>query len=57
MMIFGWILAGFKKVGPTLSTCNPCPSLPSIATEDRKQFQCLNIGLNNETGPLFLEFN
>lgn len=57
MMILGGIFAGFKKVGPTLSSCNPCPSLPSVASEDRKQFQCLNIGLNNKTGPLFVEFN
>ena len=32
---------------------NPCPSLPSVATDDRKQFRCLN----NKTKPLFLEFN
>ena len=25
---------------------NPCPSSPSVATDDRKQFQCLNIILN-----------
>ena len=36
---------------------NPCPSLPSVATDDRKQFQCLNVALNNKTGLLFLEFN
>ena len=24
-----------------------CPSLPSVATDDRKQFHCLNIVLNN----------
>ena len=34
---------------------NPCPSLPSIATDGRRQFPCLNIVLNNnKTGPLFL---
>ena len=35
---------------------NPCSFLLSIATDDRKQFQCLNIVLNNKTGPSFLEF-
>ena len=33
---------------------NPFPSLPSVATDNRKQFQCLNIVLNNKTGPLFV---
>ena len=37
-----------EKVGPTVSSLNPSPSLPSFATDDRKQLQCLNI---------FLEFN
>ena len=43
-------------VGPTFSRFNPCPSLPSIATNDRKQFQCLNIVLINKTGLLSLEY-
>jgi len=38
------------KVGPTF---NPSPSLPSVATDDLKQFQCLNITLNDKAGPLF----
>ena len=29
-----------EKVGPNF---HPCPSLPSIATDDRKQCQCLII--------------
>ena len=34
---------------------NPCPSLPSIATDGRRQFLFLNIVLSNKkTGPLFL---
>ena len=36
-----------EKVGATFSSFNPFPSLPSVATDDRKQFQCLNIVLNN----------
>ena len=35
-----------EKVGPIVSSFNPCLCLPSVATEDRRQFQCL----------LFLEF-
>ena len=46
-----------EKVGPTFSNFNPCPSLPFVTTDDRKQFQCLNIVLNNKTRPLFLKFN
>ena len=42
-----------EKVGPTSSIFNPCPSLPSVATDDRKQFQWVNIVLNNKTGPFF----
>ena len=42
------------KVGPTFSSLSPCPSLPSVETGERRQFQCLNIVLNNKTGPLFL---
>ena len=50
---FEIILAGIKseKVGPTFSSFNPCASLSSIATDNRKQFQCPNnnIFLNNKS--------
>ena len=46
-----------EKLGINFSSFNPCPSLPSIATDDRKQFQCLTIVLNNKTGPLFMKCN
>ena len=36
-----------EQVGPAFSIFNPCPSLPSVATDDREQFQCLNIVLND----------
>ena len=36
---------------------NPCPSLPSVATDERKQFQYRNVVLHSKTVPLFLEFN
>ena len=45
------------KVGPTFSSLSPCPSLPSVETGERRLFQCLNIVLNNKTGPLFLKCN
>ena len=41
------------KVGPTFSTFDPFPSLPSVATSDRKQNICHNIVLNNKSRPFF----
>ena len=49
--IFWVIFAG------TVLNFNPRPSLSSMATDDRKQFQCLNVVLNTKTVPLCLEFN
>ena len=46
-----------KKLLQFFSSFNPYPSLPSVATGDRKQFQYLNIVLINKTGPLLLESN
>ena len=42
--------------GPKFSSFNPFPSLPSVATNDRKKNKRHNIVLNNKPGPLFLEF-
>ena len=60
-MIFLAIFAGvefkLEKAGPTFSRFNPWTSLPSVETDDRKQFLYLNIDFNIKTGPLFLEFN
>ena len=39
------------------SNFNPFPYLPSEATGDRKQFQCLQIVLHNKPRPLVLEFS
>jgi len=48
----------FENIATIFSSFNPYPSpggldpsLPSVATEDGKQFQCPNIVLNNKTGP------
>ena len=45
------------RVGLIFSSFNPCPSFPSAATDDRKQFQWLNMVLKNKTGTLFLKLN
>ena len=55
--IFAGKALKLETVGPTFSSFNPCPSFPSLAVNDGKQFQCLNyIILSNTTTPLFLEF-
>ena len=67
ILIFIWKISHLDSVwntgrrqlgnGPNFSSFNPFPSLPSVATDDRKQFQCREIVFNYKTGPLFLEFN
>ena len=52
-MIFAGITLKLENVGLTFSSFKPCPSLPSVATDDRKQFEYVNIVLNKQTGPLF----
>ena len=42
-LVFAGISLRVEKADPTFSSFNPRPSLPSFATDDRKQFQCLNI--------------
>ena len=55
-VIFSGIALNLEKVGSALSSSNqPCPSLPFVATVDRKCF--LNTVSNNQTEPLFLKFN
>jgi len=55
-VIFENIASKLEKIGPIFSSFNPFPSLPSVAKDDRKQFQCRTIVLNNKARPLFLEF-
>ena len=43
----------FTKTLPNLIKFNPCPFSPSVATDDKKQFQYLNMVLNNQTSPFF----
>ena len=45
-IVIFWVIFAAKalkleKVAPTFSSFNPCQSLPSVAKEDKKQFQCL----------------
>ena len=39
LVSFAGIALKLEKVGPTFSTFNPCSSLPSVASDDRKQFR------------------
>ena len=57
LVIFKNMASKLEKIGPILSSFNPFPSLSSVATDDRKQFQCSKIVFNNKAGPLFLKFN
>jgi len=38
LVIFEDIASKLEKIGPIFSIFNPFPSLPSVATDDRKQF-------------------
>ena len=51
------IASKLQKVAPTFSSFNPFPSLPSVATNDRKHNKHHNKALNNKPRPLFLEFS
>ena len=50
-------LKRIEKLEPNFSSFYPCAFMSSLATDDRKQFQNLNIALNNNTRPLFLKFS
>ena len=55
MVIVTGIALKLEQFGRTFSSLNPCPFLPSVATtDDRNQFQCLKIFLNNKFAALFL---
>ena len=46
MVIFAGTVLKLEQVGPTLSSFN---LYSSVATDERKQFQCLNIVLKKQT--------
>ena len=54
-VIFENIASKLEKIGPIFSSFNPCSSMPSAATDGRKQFQSNKIVFNNNARPLFLE--
>ena len=53
LVIFFVTASKLEKIGPIFSSFNPFPSLSSVATDDRKQFQCRKIVFSNQTRPLF----
>ena len=57
LVIFAGISLKLEKLEPTFSSFYPRAFMSSVATDDRKQFQYLNITLSNNTRPLFLKFN
>ena len=50
------IFCKLERLGQ-ISSFNPFPSLPSVATNDRKQNKRHNIVLNIKPRPLFLKFS
>jgi len=56
-VIFENIASKLLKIDPIFSSFNPFSSLPSIAADGRKQFQCREIVFDYKARPLFLEFN
>ena len=57
LVFFVEITSKLEKIGPTFSSFNPFPSLPSVATNDRKRNKRHNIVLYDKRRPLFLEFS
>ena len=57
LVYFVEISSKLEKIGQTFLSFNPFPSLPSVATNERKQNKRHNIVLNNKSRPLFLEFS
>jgi len=53
LVIFEDIAPKLENLGPIFSSFNPFPSLPSVATDDRKQFQCCKIVFNNKARLFF----
>ena len=57
-LVFFVEIASLKSLAQLfISSFNPFPSVPSVATNDRKQNKRHNIVLNNKPGPLCLEFS
>ena len=56
-VFFAGIELYLDKLVQVFLSLNPRASVPSVATDDRKQFQCLHIVWNNKTEQLSLEFD
>ena len=56
LVIFEDMASKLEKIGPICSSFNLFPSLPSVARDDKKQFQCRKVVFNIKARPLFLEF-
>ena len=57
LRIFGTPSIKVEKNWPMFFKFQSFPSMTSVAIDDRKQFQCLQIVFNNKTRSLVLEFN
>jgi len=57
LVIFKNIASKLEEIGPIFSSFNPFPPLPSVATDNCKQFQCRKIVFKKKARLLFLEFN
>ena len=53
LVIFEENASRLEKIGPMFSNFNLVSSLPSVATDDRKQFQCRKIVFDDKTRRLF----
>ena len=51
LVIFEYTASKLEKIGPIFSSFNPLPSLPSVATDGRKQFQCRKIVFKRASQP------
>ena len=49
LVIFEDMASKLEKIDPIFSSSNPFPSLPFVATDDRKQFQRQKTAFNNKT--------
>ena len=56
-VIFEDIASKLEKIGTIFFKFQSISILPSVATDNRKQFQCRKIVFNNNARPIFLKFN
>ena len=49
LVIFQDMASKLEKISPIFSSFNPFTSLPHVATDDMKQFQCCKLVFSNKT--------